>query len=54
MFEGYTYVWRDARRGFWLNAGRGFGWMQAIHWFGYLLFEKQVRGAIDYCSMQRF
>ena len=20
------------------------GWMQAIHWFGYLLFEKQVGG----------
>ena len=30
MFEGYTYVWRDARRGFWLDVGRGF-WLDASH-----------------------
>ena len=30
-----------------------FDWMQVIHWFGCLPFEEQVKGAIDYCSMQR-
>ena len=30
-----------------------FGWMQAIHWFGCLPLEKQVRGAVDYCNVQR-